>query len=141
MKQVIQSYSSGELQLVETPVPQSVGRGNLLVRTQCSLVSAGTEKAMIDVAQKSLLGKALARPDWVKRVIDKIKTDGLLEAWRQSQARLDTPMPLGYSSAGVVVDVGAGVTDFAVGDRVACSLRLRLCQPRGGHYCAAQPVR
>jgi predicted dehydrogenase len=121
MKQVIQSYSSGELQLVETPVPQHVGRGDILVRTQCSLVSAGTEKAMIDVAKKSLLGKALARPDWVKRVIDKVKTDGLLEAWRQSQARLDTPMPLGYSSAGVVVDVGAGVTDFAVGDRVACS--------------------
>ena len=64
MKQLIQSYSSGELQLVETPVPQSVGRGNLLVCTQCSLVSAGTEKAMIDVAQKSLLGKALARPNW-----------------------------------------------------------------------------
>jgi predicted dehydrogenase len=76
---------------------------------------------MIDVAKKSLLGKALARPDWVKRVIDKVKTDGLLEAWRQSQARLDTPMSLGYSSAGVVVDVGADVTDFAIGDRVACS--------------------
>lgn len=121
MRQVVQSYSSGELQLVETPVPQHMGRANVLVRTQRSLVSAGTEKAMIDVAKKSLLGKALARPDWVKRVIDKIKTDGLVEAWRQSQARLDTPVPLGYSSAGVVVDVGAGITDFAVGDRVACS--------------------
>jgi predicted dehydrogenase/threonine dehydrogenase-like Zn-dependent dehydrogenase len=121
MKQLIQSYSSGELQLIETPIPQHVGRGAVLVRTRCSLVSAGTERAMIDIARKSLLGKALARPDWVKRVIDKVKTDGLLEAWRQSQAHLDTPMPLGYSSAGVVIDVGAGVTDLAVGDRVACS--------------------
>ncbi len=121
MKQVIQSYSNGELQLVETPAPQHVGRGAVLVRTRCSLVSAGTEKAMIDVANKSLLGKALARPDWVKQVVAKIKTDGLLEAWRQSQARLDTPMPLGYSSAGVVSAVGPGVTEFTVGDRVACA--------------------
>ncbi|MFH0813338.1 MAG: hypothetical protein V2A69_10955, partial [Pseudomonadota bacterium] len=70
-----------------------------------------------------LLGKALARPDWVKQVIDKIKTEGLMEAWRQSQARLDTPVPLGYSCAGIVVDCGSQIADcgFKVGDRVACS--------------------
>jgi predicted dehydrogenase/threonine dehydrogenase-like Zn-dependent dehydrogenase len=121
VKQLVQSYSDGELQLVETAAPQRAGRGKLLVRTRRSLVSVGTEKAMIDVAQKSLLGKALARPDWVKQVIDKVRTEGLTEAYRQSRARLDAPMPLGYSSAGVVMDVGAGVTGFAAGDRVACS--------------------
>jgi hypothetical protein len=68
MKQVIQSYSSGELHLVEIPVSQHMGRGNILVRTQCSLVSAGTEKAMIDVAKKSLLGKVQIYEDSGKRV-------------------------------------------------------------------------
>lgn len=121
MKQVLQSYASGELQLVEVGVPEYVSSGNLLICTKSSLVSVGTEKAMIDVAQKSLLGKALARPDWVRQVIDKVKNEGPLEAYRQSRARLDMPMPLGYSSAGVVTQVGDGVTDFNVGDRVACA--------------------
>jgi len=88
-------------------VPEPAGRsGMLTVRTVASLVSVGTEKAMIDVAKKSLLGKALARPDWVKQVIDKVKTEGFMEAWRQSKARLDMPVPLGYSCAGVVRDCG-----------------------------------
>ena len=76
---------------------------------------------MIDVARKSLLGKALARPDWVKQVVDKVRTEGPLEAYRQSTARLEMPVPLGYSSAGVVVRVEKGVTEFAIGDRVACA--------------------
>ena len=76
------------------------------METRASLVSIGTEKAMIDVAKRSLLGKALARPDWVKQVIDKIKTEGVMEAWRQFMARLDTPVPLGYSCAGIVRDWG-----------------------------------
>ena len=61
----------------------------------CSPVSAGTERAMIDVAQESLLGKALARPDWAKQVVDKVRTEGITEAYRQSRARLDMPLPLG----------------------------------------------
>jgi predicted dehydrogenase/threonine dehydrogenase-like Zn-dependent dehydrogenase len=81
----------------------------------------GTEQAMIDVAKKSLLGKALARPDWVQQVLNKVRTEGLSEAYRQSMARLDTPIPLGYSSAGVVVEVGRGVKEFVTGDRVACA--------------------
>ena len=120
MKQVVQHYTDGKVKLVESPVPQS-GHGEVLVRTVCSLLSIGTEKAMIDVARKSLVGKALARPDWVKQVIDKVRTEGMLEAYRQSRARLEAPVSLGYSSAGVVIGVGNGVTAFAVGDRVACS--------------------
>ena len=100
MKQLLQSYADGRLVLEEVAAPQGAPRGALLVRTVCSLVSAGTERAMIDVAQKSLLGKALARPDWVKQVVDKVKTEGLTEAYRQSRARLDMPVLLGYSSAG-----------------------------------------
>ena len=120
MRVVFQSYASGELSMVEVAEPIT-RPGSLTVQTQASLVSIGTEKAIIDVAQKSLLGKALARPDWVKQVIDKVRTEGLAETYRQSRARLDMPLPLGYSSAGIATDVGRGVTEFAIGDRVACA--------------------
>ena len=105
MKILAQDYKTGELQMLEVPNPSAKG-GTLLVETMAYLVSIGTEKAMIDVAKKSLLGKALARPDWVKQVIDKVKTEGVMEAWRQSMARLDMPVPLGYSCAGIVQDCG-----------------------------------
>lgn len=75
MKQIIQNYRTGELKMIEVPYPMG-GKG-LLVERRASIVSVGTEKAMIDVARKSLLGKALARPDWVKQVVDKVKTEGL----------------------------------------------------------------
>jgi len=120
LKQVVQHYADGKVRLVELPVPQG-GHGEVLVRTACSILSIGTEKAMIDVARKSLVGKALARPDWVRQVVDKVRTEGVLEAYRQSRARLDAPVPLGYSSTGVVIGVGSDVTAFAAGDRVACS--------------------
>ena len=76
MHQLTQNYRTGELQTVDIPMP-TVKPGALLVRTAASVVSVGTEKAMIDVAKKSLLGKALARPDWVKQVLDKVRTEGI----------------------------------------------------------------
>jgi predicted dehydrogenase/threonine dehydrogenase-like Zn-dependent dehydrogenase len=120
MKILAQNYKSGELEMLEVPMMTSIK--GLLVKTMASLVSVGTEKAMIEVAQKSLLGKALARPDWVKQVIDKIKTEGLMEAWQQSQSRLDTSVPLGYSCAGIVANSGTDISEsgFSLGDRVAC---------------------
>jgi len=119
MKQVVQNYKTGELTIIDVP-PPAIKPGFVLVQNIVSLVSAGTEKHMLKLAKKSLLGKGLARPDLVHQVIVKAKTEGIMEAYRQAMNRLDTPVPLGYSCAGVVIDVGAGVKDFSKGDRVAC---------------------
>ena len=120
MKQILENYNTGEVRVAQVPAPR-VQPKMILVRTAASLVSIGTEKAMLDVASKSLLGKALARPDWVRQVADKVHSDGLMETYRQARARLDMPVPLGYSAAGVVIGVGAGVSGVGEGDRVACA--------------------
>jgi len=120
MKQLLQSYETGHLRMVDVPVG-APKPGHLLVRNVASLVSVGTEKYMLELAQKSLLGKALARPDLVRQVIAKAQAEGILEAWRQAMGRLDTAVALGYSSAGRVAVVGPGVEGFAVDDRVACA--------------------
>lgn len=119
MKQVVQNYRTGELRVADVPAPVLRPEG-VLVRNSRSIVSVGTEKLMMDLARKSLLGKALARPDLVKQVINKVRTDGLLEAYRQAVHRLDSPVPLGYSCAGTVIAVGNGVEGVEVGSRVAC---------------------
>lgn len=119
MKQIIQSYKSGELWLVDVPVPVCKS-GGILVQTKASLVSAGTEKQMTKLAKMSLLGKARTRPDLVKRVLEKVKNEGILSTLTQVKTKLDTPISLGYSCAGIVIEVGAGVTEFQLGDRVAC---------------------
>ncbi|MBT6096406.1 MAG: Gfo/Idh/MocA family oxidoreductase [Rhodospirillaceae bacterium] len=119
MKQVIQSRKSGKLALKEVPAPR-VKAGHLLVETRASLISAGTERMVIDFAKKSLAGKAKARPDLVKKVVEKAKRDGLKATFETVMARLDEPLPLGYSAAGVIKAVGAGLEgDFRVGGRVA----------------------
>ena len=119
MKQVIQSRRSGKLALKTVPATQ-VRAGHLLVRTRASLISAGTERMVVDFAKKSLAGKAQARPDLVKKALAKAKKEGLWNTWKAVMARLDEPLPLGYSAAGDVIAVGAGLeAEFRVGDRVA----------------------
>ena len=120
MKQILQSARSGELQLVDVPTP-AVGPGQVLVQNHFSVVSPGTEKIAMDFAKKSLLGKARSRPDLVSQVLRKVRQEGPLPTYRTVVNRLDSPQPLGYSCAGVVVDVGENVSDFIVGDRVACA--------------------
>jgi len=118
MKQLIQNYKTGELGIYEVPVPICEDYG-CLVKTTASLVSAGTEKMIVDIAKKSLLGKAKARPDLVKQVIDKMKKEGIKNTLEKVFTKLDTPIPLGYSIAGRVIEVGKKVDNFSIGDRVA----------------------
>ncbi len=120
MKQVVQNFKTGELKVDEVPSPTTLING-LLVKNQCSLISGGTEKSTIDMAQKSLVGKAAARPDLVKKVINQVKKEGLFTTTKMVLGRLDNRVALGYSSAGIVTEVGHDVSGFTIGDRVACA--------------------
>jgi predicted dehydrogenase len=119
MKQVVQSYKRGDVTLRDVPVPQCGGK-RILVRNTCSLISLGTERSTIELGRKSLMGKAASRPDLVRRAWDKAKKEGFLKTWQEAMGRLDTPTPLGYSSAGIVEQCGTAATEFSPGDRVAC---------------------
>jgi predicted dehydrogenase/threonine dehydrogenase-like Zn-dependent dehydrogenase len=119
VKQILQQFRSGELWLAEVPEP-AIGPRQVLVRTDRSFVSAGTERMLVDFARRSLVGKALAMPDQVRKVLRKVQTEGLKNTFDKVQTKLDEPVPLGYSSAGYVEALGREVTGLRVGDRVAC---------------------
>jgi predicted dehydrogenase/threonine dehydrogenase-like Zn-dependent dehydrogenase len=118
MKQIIQSFKTGETILEELPVPQ-VRRGTVLIQTTRSLVSLGTERMLVEFGKANLFQKARQQPDKVKQVINKIKTDGLIPTLETVFNKLDQPLPLGYCNVGKVIAVGEGVFDFKIGDRVA----------------------
>ncbi len=120
MKQVLQQARTGEIAVVEVPIPQLLP-GCVLVRIVASVVSAGTERASTEFASKSLWRKAQARPDLVREVIGKVQRDGVFSALQAVRTRLDQPQAPGYSSAGTVIAVGQGITDLQPGDRVACA--------------------
>jgi len=120
MKQLLQDARTGEVTVAEIPAPQLLP-GCVLVRVAASLVSAGTERASSEFAGKNLLAKAKARPDLVRDVLAKLQRDGLSSTLRAVRSRLDQPQSVGYSSSGIVIAVGDGVTDIQVGDRVACA--------------------
>lgn len=139
MKQILQHLASGDTVLEEVPAPQ-VRRGHVLVRTRCSLVSAGTERMLVEFGRANLLEKARQQPDKVRMVLDKVRTDGLFATLAAVRSKLDQPLALGYCSVGEVIEVGAAVTDLAVGDRVACNGRHAEinCVPR--NLCAKVPT-
>lgn len=120
MKQVVQNFRSGQLKVEELP-PPALRPGGVLVRTAFSLISAGTERTIVETAQSSLIGKARSRPDLVRQVVDTFKREGLSSTYEKVKARLSQTKELGYSAAGTVVEVGSKVAEFRVGDRVACA--------------------
>ncbi len=117
MKQLLQNLKTGVLELVELPVPE-LKRGHVLIRSVHSLVSIGTEKMLLGFGRSNWIEKIRSQPDKVNQVIQKAKTDGVLKTIEAVQNKLDTPIPLGYSSVGVVIGVGEGVSGFSIGDRV-----------------------
>ncbi len=120
MKQVIQNYKTGKLSVDDVPAPKIRASG-VLVKNAFSLISAGTERSSVELARKSLLGKAKSRPEDFKKVIGLVQKQGIWKAYKTAMSRLEMPSPLGYSSSGIVIEVGNGVTDIKVGDRVACA--------------------
>ncbi len=120
MKQVLQNMRDGKTIVVEVPAP-TARPGQALVRVAASLVSAGTERMLVEFGEKSLVGKARARPDLVRQVVDKMKREGAIPTVKAAFNRLDQPIALGYSSAGTIVSLSDGMEGFKVGQRVACS--------------------
>ena len=120
MKQILQNFKTGKLELTEVPVP-AIKPGFVLVKNHYSLISPGTEKAAIELAKKSIFEKAKSRPDQVKEVINKIRTDGIITTFQRVMKKLDEPFPLGYSSSGEIIKVGENIKEFNIGDRVACA--------------------
>ena len=120
MKQVAQNYRSGELTVLDVPAP-ACAPGGVLVRSLYSLISTGTEMMKVTESKMSLLAKARTRPDQVKKVLDTVAQQGPVSAYRKAMNRLDSYTPLGYSLAGVVIEVGKGAEEFSVGQLVACA--------------------
>lgn len=117
MHQILQSLGSGETELVEVPLP-ALKAHSIVVETRASVISAGTERTLVEFGRGNLLGKARQQPEKVKQVLDKVRTDGLSPTLNAVRAKLDRPIPLGYCQAGVVREVGAGVVGLQEGDRV-----------------------
>ncbi|MEA3325932.1 MAG: bi-domain-containing oxidoreductase [Chloroflexota bacterium] len=129
MKQLLQNIKTGETEIAEVPVPHPA-EGSALVRTAASLVSAGTERMVVEFAQRSLVGKAQSRPDLVQQVLNKARREGLLTTIEAAKNKLNQPMALGYSSAGTIIQTTPGLQGFRAGDRVACA--------GGGHAVHAE---
>ncbi len=119
MKAVVQNLKTGELEVDEVP-PPALQPGGILVAVRRSVISLGTERSVISLANKGPLGKAKQRPDLARKVLDKARQEGFWSTYKVVKNLMASPIPLGYSCAGVVLEVGAEVDEFRVGDRVAC---------------------
>lgn len=118
MKQIIQSFKTGDTLLEEVPAPV-VSKGHILIQTTYTLVSLGTERMLVEFGRSNLISKARQQPDKVKEVLNKIKTEGLLPTLEAVFNKLGEPLPLGYCNVGKVIAIGEGVQGFSLGDRVA----------------------
>src|ERR1700733_6002235 len=120
MKQIAQNYKSGELAVLDVPAP-TCRPGGVLVQSLFSLISTGTEMMKVTEAKLSMVGKARARPDQVRKVLDTVAQQGAVETYKKVMTRLDSYTPLGYSLCGVVTEVGKGAEEFRVGQIVAAA--------------------
>ena len=118
MKQVVENIKTGKVEVIDVPIPHC-GYNQVLIATKRSLISAGTERMLVEFGRSSIWEKAKKRPDDVKKVIEKIKTEGLIPTVNAVFSRLDQPLPLGYCNSGIVADVSNSVTELSIGDRVA----------------------
>lgn len=139
MKQLIQSLITGQSEIPELPAP-SLLPGHLLIKSSCSLVSPGTERSLVAFGKASLLDKARQQPERVQQVLSKARTDGLLGTLDAVQSKLDQPIPLGYCNVGTIVAVGAGISAFRIGDRVASNGPHAELVAVPHHLCAPIPA-
>jgi threonine dehydrogenase-like Zn-dependent dehydrogenase len=138
MKQVLQDLRTGATRIEDVPCPM-VPDGHLLIRTRQTLVSAGTEKMLVDFGKSNLLDKARQQPDKVRMVLDKIRNDGLMPTLDAVRAKLDQPIAMGYCNVGTVVQCGKGVENFKPGDRVASNGHHAEMVVVPKHLCARIP--
>src|SRR5687767_2512899 len=120
MKQILQNNKTGRMAVMDVPTPV-VQQGRVLVRAAASLISAGTERMAVEEGKKGLIERARERPELVRQVIEKAKNEGLVKTFNAVRSKLGSSTALGYSAAGIVLNVGDDVTEFRPGDRVACA--------------------
>jgi hypothetical protein len=138
MKQVLQEIGTGRTTIAESPAP-SVPSGGLCITTCCSLISAGTERMLVDFSRAGWVDKARQQPEKVRQVLDKVRTDGPLATVKAVRGQLDRDLPLGYCNVGVVAAVGREQTGFAVGDRVVSNGPHAEVVAVAGNLCAHIP--
>ena len=117
MKKIFQSLRNGKTELIEIPSP-SVSSGNLLIKTHKTLISSGTERMLVDFGRSNIVQKGLKQPDKVKKIIEKISSDGIKPTIDSVFSKLDQPLPLGYCNVGKIVEKGSDHSDFEINDRV-----------------------
>ena len=139
MKQILQSLKTGATEVADLPSPRAAA-GQLLIHTTHTLVSAGTERMLVEFGKANWLDKARQQPDKVRMVLEKVRTDGLAATIEAVQSKLDQPLALGYCNVGVVAEIGQGVEGYALGDRVASNGKHAevVCVPK--HLCARIPA-
>jgi predicted dehydrogenase len=138
LKQILQSLRTGATEVMEVPCP-AVVRGQVLIRSTQTLVSSGTERMLVEFGKAGWIDKARQQPDRVKMVMDKVRSDGLMPTVEAVLNKLDQPLALGYCNTGIVIDFGAGVTGFSVGDRVVSNGKHAEVVSVPANLCAKVP--